>query len=142
MREILFRGKRKDNGAWLEGYYHYSPRYKMHHIEWFGRVSSGDGILPQHRLTEVIPETVGQYTGLKDKNGKRIFEGDVCSTDLSRPYLVVEFRNGCFMYQCEDNGETYYDIMTPIEPLVDADEFTEVIGNIHDNPELQEGGAE
>ncbi|MBO7303365.1 MAG: hypothetical protein J6U68_04180 [Clostridia bacterium] len=91
----------------------------------------------------VYTDTVGQYTGLTDKNGKKIFEGDIISTDIARPYLIVEFRDGCFMFNCNDGGEDYYDIMLPIlkEPQTQY-EHGEVIGNIHDNPELLKGGEQ
>ena len=80
-----------------------------------------------------------QYTGLKDKNGAEIYEGDILSTDLSRPYLIVEFRNGAFMYQCHDGGRNYYDFMEPAnEGLKFNTKYHEVIGNIYENPELLE----
>ena len=133
MREILFRGKRLDNGEWVYGYY-------VH----IGPVSCQRAyIIPEYTsaiyVKEVDPSTVDQYTGLMDKNGKRIFEGDIVSTDIARPYLIVEFRDGCFMFNCNDGGKDYYDIMLPI--LEDAQteyKYGEIIGNIHDNPELLE----
>ena len=136
MRDILFRGKRMDNGEWVYG--------SLLQVECedgsivtaiFDRKDSGGD-------AEVHPSTVGQYTGLLDKNGTRIFEGDIVSTDTKRPYLIVEFRDGCFMFNCNDGGEDYYDIMLPIlkEPQT-VYKYGEVIGNIHDNPELLEWGA-
>ena len=135
MREILFRGKRLDNGEWVYGYY-------VH----IGPVSCQRAyIIPEYTsaiyVKEVDPSTVDQYTGLKDKNGKRIFEGDIVSTDIARPYLIVEFRDGCFMFNCNDGGKDYYDIMLPI--LEDAQteyKYGEIIGNIHDNPERFRAG--
>ena len=133
MREILFRGKRKDNGEWVKGYYSYETdecSFELHLI------SDNKSV-----VTEVVPETVGQYTGLLDKNGKKIFEGDIIGTDIARPYLIVEFRDGCFMFNCNDGGKDYYDIMLPILEEAQAEyKYGEVIGNIHDNHELLEGG--
>jgi YopX protein. len=76
-----------------------------------------------------------QYTGLNDKNGKEIYEGDVLRTDLSRPYVIVVFRNGAFMYQCHDDGRDYFDLMVPVEPDTDIDRYLEVIGNIYEDGE-------
>ena len=131
MREILFRGKRKDTGEWVNGNLFLSDTDGRAYILAGSRIVTIEW--------EVDPSTVGQYTGLRDKNGKRIFEGDMVSTDIERPYLIVEFRDGCFMFNCNDGGEDYYDIMLPI--LKDPQsvyKYGEVIGNIHDNPELLE----
>ncbi len=78
-----------------------------------------------------------QYTGLKDKNGKEIYEGDIITTDLERYYLIVEYRNGAFMLNCNDGEEDYYDIFfgTSEEPKK-VYKYGEVIGNIYENPEL------
>lgn len=125
MREILFRGKTED-GNWI-----------------FGDLRSPDGdgngyfiIEGKPSIANVIPKTVGQYTGLTDKNGTKIFEGDIVSTDLGRPYNIVVFRDGCFMFNCNDGGQDYYDIMLPILRSEHTRyEYGEVIGNIYDNPE-------
>ena len=116
MREITFRGKRKDNGEWVYGdlYHDWSRLYTKPDI----KIANNMGKFP------VIPETVGQYIGLKDKNGRRIFEGDILSLQTRRPY-VVRFEDGTFSLE-----------NTAI-PVRFANKF-DVIGNIHDNPELLE----
>ena len=143
MRDILFRGKRLDNGAWVYGSFCMDAREQFNGlcgVDGFIRLyDKAKGKMQSH---EVDRETVGQYTGLLDKNGTRIFEGDIVSTDIKRPYLIVEFRDGCFMFNCNDGGEDYYDIMLPIikDPQT-VYKYGEVIGNIHNDPELLEGDA-
>ena len=84
-------------------------------------------------MIEVLPSTVGQYTGLTDKNGKRIFEGDIVTTDLKRPYLIVEFRDACFMFNCNDGDKDYYDIFLPITNTAHTEyQYGEVIGAVFD----------
>lgn len=134
MREILFRGKRGDNGEWVEGYY----------AKW----QNEDVIFPVSpvgRMRKVHPETVGQFTGLFDKNGKKIFEGDVL--DLGQTV------NGCSLFSVEwDNNRIGWSIRYHIkmnkprlyeysvETFFMVDQMTgegvEIIGNIHDSPEL------
>ena len=116
MREILFRGKRPENGEWVYGYY-------VH-------ISSGNSrteyIIPYYASAlygfQVYPDTVGQYTGMTDKNGKRIFEGDVISFHNGIPNVVI-FENCGFVLKNTENSASF------------QRQF-EVIGNITDNPEL------
>lgn len=142
MREILFHGKRLDNGEWVYG-------SLIDRIE--GAVpaivtlpSVDDSVRLEFEYDFVDPSTVGQYTGLKDKNGKRIFEGDVikitwatsgrnpvhtvCSVEYSKSgFFVREKGKLCGQvsnYACAGGGVS-----------------VEVIGNIHDNPGLLEGGV-
>ena len=136
MREILFRGKRMDNGEWVEGYlYEHKPALVGIVSEndvpdpsrWFIlKTGFADWNLPRPvEFIEVNPSTVGQYTGLKDKNGKRIFEGDILSLRTGRPHVVM-FEDGSFVLENTAISVRF------------ANKF-EVIGNIHDNPELLEG---
>ena len=147
MREILFRGKRADNGEWVEGGACQSPiltliRMFCVHNDYY--VESGEAL--------VIPETVGQYTGLTDKNGKRIFEGDIVHlTDIRNNNewkAVVVFGNPYAQYSWGWNflyigkkPQINTDILLWVE-MEDLQVYCEIIGNIHDNPELLKGEQE
>lgn len=133
MREILFRGKRIDNGEWVEGNLFIPDRADAP-----TEICIGTNIV---RITfDVIPETVGQYTKLTDKNSERIFEGDIIQFDYvgtNRGVNGVEavvFENGKFGVKWGWHKD-----------LVCLDGFAnttlEVIGNIHDNPELLKGDS-
>lgn len=118
MREILFRGKRRDDSTWVYG-----------SLQCFKGFSIFDNDLKS--FITVNSNTIGQYTGLIDKNGKKIFEGDIikchveynvgCYPHTETETIVVRYSDGCFIpfSRCEKD-------------------FYEVIGNIHDNPELLE----
>ena len=114
MREILFRGKRLVDGKWIAGYFVDTGRYNA--IKPKGEVYYG-----------VDPSTVGQYTGLTDKDGKKIFEGDIIG-DGERKY-AVSFEKGCWVILGKIE---FWDFLQ-----TNAKSY-EVIGNIHDNPELLE----
>ena len=131
MREILFRGKRLDNGEWVEGDLVHSV-YK-----------AGDTCVGKFGCTlgmhQVAPSTVGQYTELKDKNGKRIFECDIVKTsDITHEGVIqipgesfeIAIRKGCWVMVA---GEDWDFLETNRECI-------QVIGNIHGNQELQKGG--
>ena len=123
MREILFRGKSTDTGAWVYGYYCGSfGDFDEHEI--------CDIADPTCSRVDVDPETVGQYTGLKDKNGKQIFEGDIVrGRDALEKGLVVE---GYIDYQY-GSFCIVGDLMTHFRWM---DYEVEVIGNIYDHKEL------
>lgn len=142
MREILFRGKRVDNGEWMEGDL-IQRRYKTYiHPKANSFRVSETGLSKLIVLREVYPETVGQYTGLTDKNGKKIFEGDILQDKFGQIKIVDysdewgAFRT-CFVRALNEEGK--------IVATVGGASFVgtiwrkyEVIGNIHDNPELLE----
>ncbi len=144
----LFKGKRKDNGEWVYGgiYYQKADEVKEEAVYIIGGSLNDVGA-----AYEVIPETVGQCTGLKDKIGKLIFEGDILhiktgkgwscpiGTDIYYKVVFTEFNIQHyghteyigFMAERSDNylSSIYYVVTT---------DRAEVIGNIHDNPELLE----
>ena len=132
MREILFRGKRYDNGNWVEGYLIHDEVCNTH-IPYIGYLF-GDDI----DVAEIILGTVGQYTGLTDKNGKKIFEGDVVLypwSDQDKPErFTIKFEDGQFVASPIKETEDYWDFM-----VGGYSKEMEVIGNIHDNPELMGG---
>ena len=140
MREILFRGKRIDNGEWIIGYYvkFLTDKNKTQYVIYSGYAETDcDDIYPD--FFEVDPETVGQYTGLSDKNGKKIFEGDIVRYPVYQGtcrgedihQVVFERRGGSAYFGITmDDIETWYFCMS-----VPAD-LMEVIGNIYDSPEL------
>ncbi len=132
MREILFRGKRKDNGEWIVGhllrYEDGRARIIESRTDIFCFADDPDTTVV--KTYEVAPETVGQFTGLTDKNGKKIFDGDIIEAVCDNSFgecikapVVVRM----------DDYELMWDITHSYE--------YEVIGNIHDNPELLGGGA-
>ena len=138
MREILFRGK--GDKKYNDGMWYFGVPIRCYDGDW--------QICTDNSKRTVIPETIGQYTGVTDKNGERIFEGDIVKykeackfgdndemEEAEEQYLctnIVEFKNGRFFplpqrCDCEDYFFSYgsYDF--------------EVVGNVHDNPELLRG---
>ena len=131
MREILFRGKRIDNGEWLEGSFLNDRDGSFYICPAVSDISYGDGG-NRRRIGcwyKVDPSTVGQYTGLKDKNGKRIFEGDILCFD--KTVFVCYWDGGNIEFGLRNNEES---IGMAYVAVYDA----EIIGNVHDNPELLE----
>lgn len=132
-REILFRGKRVDNGEWVVGFYYYSVRYSSHFI----KVSVEDENFFSEYDIEVDPETVGQFTGLTDKNGTRIFEGDIVSFEDDTPG-IVKWNNKFSCYTCFecDKINNEGEILDWSQLLERHTPFYIIRGNIHDNPEF------
>lgn len=143
MREIKFRGKRLDNGEWVYGYLHLPI--------------GGENLMIQVSNTDsfaVIPVTVGQFTGLHDKNGKEIYEGDIVDyispffRDLTYPSYPAAPVDPRHHYQCVvvwNERDCGFGLVSPKEALLKPCEqqpvgITQIsdsylIGNIHDNPE-------
>lgn len=128
MREILFRGKRLDNGEWVEGdLYHRNDEVLVENY--------------QHGFSfGVDPATVGQDTGLKDKNGDRIFEGDICRNTKTGEIVSVAWHGTMAGFVWSKRKEKSH--LFDFGELFRAYDKYEVIGNIHDNPELLERGVE
>lgn len=140
MREILFRGKTKTiagspynngkaDGEWVRGYlYNDVGCYKVRQFE-----TDYADYIPY----EVDPETVGQYTGIADKNGTKIFDGDIVKTKTGRLCKVYWFNspNMCGWdlkpIECNNPAPSEYDLF--------LSQNLEVVGNIHDNPDLVRG---
>lgn len=142
MKEILFRGKRKDNGEWTEGYFFKS--WNRVFLLWG---MTGDS----PNMVEVIPETVGQFTGLVDKNGTNIFEGDIVRYgkgiyEWNKKYWkfeigIIEFKDGAFIINDIYSIDGYNELSCLYHEINCSDKYDsgtlfEIIGNIHDNPEL------
>ncbi|EGP9247980.1 TPA_asm: hypothetical protein GEP61_07840 [Listeria monocytogenes] len=131
MREIEFRGKRIDNGEWV-----YGNLMQFEDSATFIFVDERKGastltyahfiINNMHAIDE---KTVGQYTVLKDKNGKKIFEGDMGWDEHNECYGVVKFEEGKFLYVWENIVEDLWEVADGID----------ICGSIHENPELLEG---
>ena len=134
MREILFRGKRTNNGDWVYGdFVHGNERKSLR-----DSIFVYDSETQSFNDYEINPSTLGQYTGLTDKNGKRIFEGDIVKAQdeiLGSPFC--DGMNGKVVY---DEAAYFIELKDPMNSqwLYDECAVYEVIGNIHDNPELLE----
>ena len=151
-REILFRGKRVDNGEWVYGRGLQQCKDELGNeivAIFTDVVKSEKYIKKEGRYTlyyaPVKAETLEQYTGLKDKNGKKIFEGDVVhlkgdgygGAKIGKDYYrVVTFHEGVFCLSIEDG--VHYPVHTPIYEHSDSHNIViwDVVGNITDNPEL------
>ena len=142
MREILFRGKRISSGEWVIGgiMKTFHPNYDCKNEEDFlSQKPNCYCICANNKDYFVEQASIGQYTGLTDKNGKKIFEGDLL--DCEDRICVVSWHEKCGTWDCNFvryKGKICSNGITPVEWKYRA----EVIGNIHDNPELMKGGEE
>ena len=135
MREIKFRGKRIDNGEWVYGYYFIEERDIEDGIIWRDIPQIQQRYGDHFQYFDVDLATVGQYTGLHDKNGKEIYEGDIIVgtyKDMGTDTGLVVFKGCGFKVEIPNVGD---------DELVDWERYSdsiEVIGNIYDNPEMLE----
>lgn len=145
MREILFRAKRTDNGEWIRGDLITTPFIRnetQQNIIYILDITKADydcfgDLTEDNGIFEVDPETVCQYTGLTDKNGRKIFEGDIVKhyNDTSHPWQfvigIIKWNpDKCKFVKQNANGDKWE---------IHSNCVYEVIGNIFDNPELLNG---
>ena len=125
MREILFRGKRKLGNEWIEG---------SLHTEKFA--DDEEYLCCEINQCDVYPETVGQYIGFNDKNGTKIFEGDIVNDEQSGYNYFIKWFTECACFALANkNGRMEFGCE---ELEIFLDDLT-IIGNIHDNPDLLKG---
>ena len=135
MREILFRSKRLDNREWIIG-------HLLKYEDGAARIVPNNTDIFCFEKDESIahrvdPKTVGQYTGFVDKNGKKIFEGDILSVCNSKAFLfVVEWNGNQYVLKCTSNG-----VSDNILNVIESPEDVEVVGNIYDNTNPLKGGV-
>lgn len=139
MRKIKFRGKRIDNGAWIFGSLDLTSNRTI--ISWDRTDSDGD---TAPWFANVDPDTIGQFSGLTDCNGKEIYEGDIITLKCRYPRVILWDKMAWALMPIEYYHDEIFWVMNLQHPGIDwweefASEF-EVIGDIHDNPELLKGG--
>ena len=142
MREILFRGKSSATKEWVEGYFYKKKFYRSDTAlcSYITVPHPGLNRRPSDNIL-VIPETVGQFTGLTDKNGKKIFEGDIVdcwSEGINAQGAVQQRVDGLWIIYPAWQKSTFWGLC----PNANGSTSVKIIGNIHDNGDLLKGGAE
>ncbi len=168
IREVIFRGKRKDNGEWFYGYLVHQTEYYGDSCDNYHIIAEGEFDYDEYRSEEVIPETVGQYTGLHDNtkweeltkeeqldwlknhtvdewNGKKIFEGDIVKEKDVIHNGEIQIKGEIFKVEMHAGcyiakNETCFNFLNRV--VLNLMGGAEIIGNIHDNSELLKGGVE
>ncbi len=135
MREILFRGKRIENSEWVEGYFCADAIEQLYgcNTGMDGFIRRFDPEIHKSNMFEVDRETVGQFTGLTDRNGTKIFEGDVVKFKYFDDWIgKIEYDSDSALFTVifADGDDDYFGRVSCGD--------CEVIGNIYDNPELLE----
>lgn len=141
MREILFRGKRVDNGKWVEGSLLKGKKgdadcaiiVPEKELQAIGLDFCGECNRPYDKSFEVFPETVGQYIDKEDKNGKKIFEGDIFI--FLYPWGKIHGRVG---FSRKNVGFYLYDKNFELMPGMEDCDTMKIVGNKFDTPELWE----
>lgn len=139
MREMLFRGKQVGNGKWVLGYYYKAKHYRSD-TELCDYIAIPHSNIPNEPSDHimVVPETVGQYTGLTDKRGRKIFEGDILSARITQlSQYRFEKENAVVYFDDEEhNWSVKFSNGNKCRLWTYATSDFYLIGNIHDNPEL------
>lgn len=134
-REILFRGFNEKNNKWLYGYY-----FVNRGLHFVVDDETQTNPLVNWKDFVVKPDTIGQYTGLKDKNSKEIYEGDILEFTESHWFSYGIKYKGVVKYS--DLGFVVYTLDDKFElGWISYNKTLKIVGNIHDNPELIKGGS-
>lgn len=133
MRRIKFRGKRIDNGGWVYGDLVTDGKNSKATFAWIFPEDADEYSF--HLLVQIKKESVCQFTGLKDKNGTEIYEGDVFKNDNYE--YVVTFKDGCFVLSHTVTALGDWGELKSIhrQDMKELFKYTKLVGNIHDNPQ-------
>lgn len=136
-REILFKAKRKDNGEWVEG--NLITNERNENQKYIGYIfDERNGVIEDYDLVEVIPTTICQYTGLTDKNGRKIWENDICDRKEKYPEIVTYNKGDWQLDYSYVFGKEMHTDACNLGFYVCERNCVEVIGNIFDNADLLE----
>ncbi len=136
MREILFRAKRIDNGEWVEG--NLITNERNEHKKYIGYIfDERNGVIEDFDIVEVIPNTICQYTGLKDKNEEKVFIGDIIRCTKGCPHEAIWMKEyaGTFI------GGMPAVYLSGLDKGYAWTDEEEIVGNIFDSPERLKGGG-